>query len=283
MNRIFTPVLLICSFFAQAQTTICGTANENGSVTLTVPPNNVITSIDFASYGTPDGTCNNFTLGACHAANSLSIVEAAFVGQSSASINASNGVFGDPCNGIVKRLYIQAVYSSTLPLVLVSFTAQTTSTSQALLEWTSDQETNTSHFIVEQSVTGQAYETIGTVQAAGSGKHQYNFVTGILNAGATYYFRLKMTDIDGSFQYSPVTRINHVGSAPQLAVFPNPTTGVVTISSYKWQSATISNHIGQVVRRINLIEGTQILDLATLPSGIYFLKADQHSIKFIKR
>ena len=283
MNKIFTLVLLICSFFTQAQTTICGIANEGGSITLTVPPNNSITSIDFASYGTPDGTCNNFTLGACHAANSLSIVEAVFVGQSSATINATNGVFGDPCGGTVKRLYIQATYSSTLPLLLVSFTAQTTATSQALLEWTSEQETNTSHFIIEQSVNGLAYESIGTVPAAGSGKQQYNFVTGVLNTGTTYYFRLKMTDIDGSFQYSPVTRINHVGAAPRLAVFPNPTTGVVTISSDKRQPATISNHIGQVVRRINLIEGTQILNLATMPSGIYFLKADQHTIKFIKR
>lgn len=35
---------------------------------------NVISSIEFASYGTPRGSCEKFSTGKCHASTSLSIV-----------------------------------------------------------------------------------------------------------------------------------------------------------------------------------------------------------------
>ncbi len=97
--------------------TICGTAAEGGAVTLSAPAGTVITAINFASYGTPNGSCGSFTVGACNAANSVSVVSAAAIGQNTVTIQASNATFGDPCNGTAKRLYIQATYSSATPEV----------------------------------------------------------------------------------------------------------------------------------------------------------------------
>jgi hypothetical protein len=91
--------------------TICATAAEGSSLTLTAPAGTVITAINFASYGTPNGSCGNFTLGGCNASNSLSIVQSLALNKNSVTIAASNGVFGDPCGGTVKRLFIQATYS----------------------------------------------------------------------------------------------------------------------------------------------------------------------------
>ncbi|TAJ67572.1 MAG: HYR domain-containing protein, partial [Chitinophagaceae bacterium] len=90
---------------------ICATAAEGNSLTLQAPAGKVITGITFASYGTPNGTCGNFSIGSCHAANSLSIVSALAIGQNSVTIDASNSVFTDPCGGTVKRLYIEATYA----------------------------------------------------------------------------------------------------------------------------------------------------------------------------
>lgn len=98
--------------------TICGTANENGSVTLTAPAGTVFTSIDFASYGSPTGSCGSFATGGCHASNSVTKVGTYLLGNNSATIPATNAVFGDPCSGTVKKLYIQASYG-----VIPSFTA----------------------------------------------------------------------------------------------------------------------------------------------------------------
>ncbi|MBX2906616.1 MAG: Ig-like domain-containing protein [Taibaiella sp.] len=98
--------------------TICGTASEGGSVTLTAPAGSVFTSIDFASYGTPNGSCGSFTIGGCNASTSTSVAASYLIGNNSATIPATNAVFGDPCVGTGKRLYIQASYG-----VIPSFTA----------------------------------------------------------------------------------------------------------------------------------------------------------------
>jgi hypothetical protein len=92
--------------------TLCGQASEGGTVSLTAPTGEIITSIDFASYGTPLGACGGFFLGICNATSSRSVVEAACLGKSSCSVAADNFTFGDPCGGTVKRLYVQATTRS---------------------------------------------------------------------------------------------------------------------------------------------------------------------------
>lgn len=89
--------------------TVCGTAAENGTVAMTAPTGKVFTSVEFASYGTPTGTCGAFSLGACHAAISVSVVSGYLIGNGGTiNIPATNAVFGDPCSGTLKFLYIQA-------------------------------------------------------------------------------------------------------------------------------------------------------------------------------
>jgi hypothetical protein len=96
---------------------VCGMAMLEGqSFTLTAPPGNVFTAVDFASYGTPNGTCGNFTLGGCHASNTMSIIQGLVIGQNSVTLAASNLLFGDPCAGVSKRLYVQASYNVNISL-----------------------------------------------------------------------------------------------------------------------------------------------------------------------
>ena len=87
--------------------TICATAVENQPATLTAPTGAVFTSVVFASYGLPEGTCGSFTIGSCHSTTSQSVVEGLLLGQNSVTIQAENGVFGDPCPGTVKKLFIR--------------------------------------------------------------------------------------------------------------------------------------------------------------------------------
>ncbi|XAR62547.1 Beta-galactosidase [Bertholletia excelsa] len=68
-----------------------------------------ISSIEFASYGTPQGSCQEFSRGNCHAPNSFSVVSQACEGRNKCSIEISNAVFGgDPCRRIVKTLAVEA-------------------------------------------------------------------------------------------------------------------------------------------------------------------------------
>ncbi|MBK5213419.1 MAG: HYR domain-containing protein, partial [Flavobacteriaceae bacterium] len=88
------------------QITAFAEVGENQTLTITLPVGRVVTSVDFASYGTPNGSNGTYTIGSCHASNSQTIVEGYALGNNSFSIPATNAVFGDPCGGTVKRLYV---------------------------------------------------------------------------------------------------------------------------------------------------------------------------------
>ena len=66
---------------------------ENTALTLTCE-SGVMTGIDFASFGTPNGTCGAFSKGACDANSTLSIVQKLCVGKSTCTIQASDTIFG---------------------------------------------------------------------------------------------------------------------------------------------------------------------------------------------
>ncbi|KAK2433960.1 beta-galactosidase [Trifolium repens] len=71
-------------------------------------PNQVISSIKFASFGTPHGTCGNFNHGQCSSNKTLSIVQKACIGSSSCNIGVSVSTFGNPCRGVTKSLAVEA-------------------------------------------------------------------------------------------------------------------------------------------------------------------------------
>nr|WP_199001182.1 gliding motility-associated C-terminal domain-containing protein [Flavobacterium sp. ASV13] len=94
--------------------TVCATAIEGNDLNITAPTGSIFTTVDFASYGTPNGSCGSFSLSSCHSANSQSVVSSYLINKNSATIPANNTVFlGDPCGNIGKRLYVSASYEPT--------------------------------------------------------------------------------------------------------------------------------------------------------------------------
>ncbi|KAL0395530.1 UNVERIFIED_CONTAM: Beta-galactosidase 3 [Sesamum calycinum] len=73
-------------------------------------PGQSISSIKFASFGTPLGTCGSFQQGTCHAPTSYAILEKKCIGQQKCSVTISNSNFGqDPCPKVLKRLSVEAI------------------------------------------------------------------------------------------------------------------------------------------------------------------------------
>ena len=106
--RIFCAFLLATGWLfaipadsSGATSEISATVSEGEVLTLSAPSGFKIDRVLFASYGTPV----NYTIGRCHAINSISIVEAAIKNES-LTISATNGVFGDPCGGTRKSLSV---------------------------------------------------------------------------------------------------------------------------------------------------------------------------------
>ena len=102
--------------------TVCNVVGEEDYLVLTAPAGSVFKNIVFASFGNSTGTCGNFVSGSCNAANSLSVVSSALLGQNSATIYSSNSTFGDPCNGTQKRLAVEAAYGPSSSSATASIT-----------------------------------------------------------------------------------------------------------------------------------------------------------------
>ncbi len=92
---------------------VCGTANQGQVLTLACASGSTITSVSFASYGKPTGSCGAYSTGACHAGSTLQKVKDLCLGKVGCAIPADNGTFSDPCGGIVKHLTVEVVCTSS--------------------------------------------------------------------------------------------------------------------------------------------------------------------------
>jgi len=95
--------------------TVCMGMNENQSRTVTAPSGFIFTRVDFTSYGTPGGSCPNFSIGGCHSGSRPGQLSSSAYPRTSVSVSASNGVFGDPCFGTFKRYRGVFAYSPINP------------------------------------------------------------------------------------------------------------------------------------------------------------------------
>jgi len=122
-----------------------------------------------------------------------------------------------------------------LPVKLLSFAAEKSGEKNALLFWSTASESNTSYFSIERSKDQVNWTTVGQVQAAGNSQivknYQYldNNVYNGVSSKLTVYYRLKMVDLDGSFEYSPIESVKFgnnnrdvVDNADDFFVYPNP-------------------------------------------------------------
>ncbi|CAK8539944.1 unnamed protein product [Lathyrus sativus] len=78
-------------------------------------PGQAISSIKFASFGTPLGTCGSYEQGTCHSSASYDILEKKCIGKARCTVTVSNSNFGhDPCPNVLKRLSVEAVCAPTV-------------------------------------------------------------------------------------------------------------------------------------------------------------------------
>jgi len=131
-----------------------------------------------------------------------------------------------------------------LPIELVSFAAQVNERREVDLAWITASEINNDYFTVERSQDLMHFETVLTRAGAGNSNQllHYADVDPNPHEGVSYY-RLKQTDYDGSFSYSPPISVNLSGEDVfRVTVFPNPATADnvhVSISGITGPSAII--------------------------------------------
>lgn len=111
--------------------------------------------------------------------------------------------------------------SVVVPVNLLSFIA-THNNGSVLLNWTTAQEINNSHFVIERSNDASNFSEIGRVPAAqlSALTHEYTF-TDLKPLSGISYYRLLQVDLDGQKEYHPVRRVK-VAMTENIRVSPNP-------------------------------------------------------------
>lgn len=199
--------------------------------------------------------------------------------------NFTNPMVENSPNGVPNSLYFDipaysyAVFlqqsNAPLPVTLTHFEARAKGRA-AQLKWSAASETAFQGYEVQRSTDGRDFSKIAWV--AGKGGQQsadYQLTDSGLSQGQAYYYRLKMVDLDGSYELSPVRKVRIAGSSPVLNAFPNPATGRLTLT---WsgpdgaiQSIRLLDSAGREVRQLAVQPQANAAEIALkgLPNGLY--------------
>lgn len=176
--------------------------------------------------------------------------------------------------------------SGALPIDLKSFSASK-SGKQIALDWVTAKEENFSHFEIERSIDQNNWNQIGLVQGMGESMSDVNYDFTDRNAPfGMIYYRLKAVDIDATFEYFQVIKIEN-GFEGKLAVSPNPVKDAASLkiqvpSEFREDLAYVglfdlSGVMVQEFRNFNTDGSLQINQ--KLKSGMYILKVNHNGLQ----
>ena len=178
-------------------------------------------------------------------------------------------------------MFVSSV-GSVLPVTLTTFTAQKQN-NNTKLQWSTSFELNTKEYIIERKYENEnLFSIVSSLPAAGYSPSikTYAFNDNAVNSyKGDIFYRLKMVDINGKFQYSNTVRIKTTKSNFITNVYPTITNGNISVTtgnepSVKTINITISNSIGQVVFTKQLGFQNFSLNIEKLSKGNYYLKIE---------
>ncbi len=186
-----------------------------------------------------------------------------------------------------------SLMAGTLPVVLTPLKGYY-SKGVSHLYWKSLQESNSSHFEIQRSSDGNNFEMVGKVIAKSSSDKEVNYSFDDIraNAGLNYY-RLKLLDKDGKFQYSNIELLTvNIEGINITAIYPAPFTdkiNVVVSSEIRAQSnIDLFDNTGKLLisQRFGLNKGVNNLsidNLNRLATGMYIIKVQTGDVIVTKR
>lgn len=176
-----------------------------------------------------------------------------------------------------------------LPVTLSAFDAAMQHC-QAILNWHIAKADNFKSFVVERSNDGRKFDAIAQV-AYNKATSAYTYTDKTTPNGKSYY-RLRLVDRDGMFDYSATVNVHSDCKTQRIEVYPTKTAGSVYVNlpaGYEGGTIEVVSILGQAVS----VSGTGIiarpglhqLNLDGLAQGIYLVKVSKgneiHTFKIV--
>jgi hypothetical protein len=174
---------------------------------------------------------------------------------------------------------------SLLAVTLTSFEAQTGDLGTVTnVTWQTALESNSDYFLIERSLDGDHFETIGKQMASGWSDHviDYAFTDENPMLGTNYY-RLQQVDQDGVVNFSAIRSLTFSGDNNVLSVFPNPFSASLVLrfdqemkdSNFEWQ---LLDATGKQIKRQTLQSPITLVEMTQIPSGFYLYRLFRNGV-----
>lgn len=166
--------------------------------------------------------------------------------------------------------------SASLPLTLNDFKARPVDKA-IQLDWLTTFEVDVDKYIIQRRA-GLAPEFKDLVQQAACGncldENRYSYLDQAIEPGVNYTYRLKMMDIDGSYEYSEMVTAKLAGDGTEWSVYPNPGKDRFTLwlsENHRANTLLITDQLGREVFRTAIQNDLEYLDLdlTNLQQGVY--------------
>ncbi len=159
-----------------------------------------------------------------------------------------------------------------LPVTLLSFDANAVDCS-AKISWVTSSEVNTKEFDLEvSSDNGSSFGKTATVNAAGTSNSGKSYASAYpMQAGVTYYFRLKIINTDGSFSYTDIRKASCVSGNVKISLAPNPVATSFMLRGMdngKNQVFVYSSN-GQLMKTQTIVNTQGSVDVSNFAGGTY--------------
>ena len=160
--------------------------------------------------------------------------------------------------------------SSPLPVILKYFYVDCSD--GAILRWETTLEEAFSGFAIEYSAEGRIFSDIAWQSAKGA-NIPYTFVDEEQRTG---YYRLRMVDVDFSYNYSPIDDCLGKDKAPEIILFPNPATDFIHFSlddqTADMATVEIIDIGGRQLLTTTVTLPSGVIPVSSLPSGSYVMR-----------
>lgn len=150
---------------------------------------------------------------------------------------------------------------------------------------------NTSNSII----CGPPFQGTATLTASGANTYTWNTsatTTAIaVSPGVTTVYTVTGTDANGCVNFTSFTQsvsactgidVASTSSATAVSIYPNPTSGIITVKGKEGSQIQVFNSIGELILSTELKNETIELDLSNQSNGIYFIRVGSATNKIIK-
>ena len=156
-------------------------------------------------------------------------------------------------------------------MTLLNFAGSKCGNNVCLL-WLTENEQNFSHFEIEKSNDGRNFVTLNNVPARNTaGRNTYTSSDASPVNGDNFY-RLKITDLDGTIRYSKIIKVN-IGKPELVSAQPNPSSDIVIIKGVAdYRELRVVDLNGKVMQQQNIQKSIEEINVSKLSTGVYIIQ-----------